>query len=173
VDHVSSQAALAIAGHHLNYRARSEKSNVCGGFDLGSVSMMSGFRGRLQPSCTPGGSTASAPLVARSESSFTVPVAIPSSPSRLDCVPTLPERLNPAGVSAPQEAGPRGDPEGSSLGGGAVKVPSPGQLPKDSHPPSGGATVARHGAQSPPAGKTSGPLGRPASSSVPPPGSPR
>jgi hypothetical protein len=102
----------------------------------------------------------SAPIVARSEASFPVPVAIPSRSAILDFAQTLPERLTQAGVGAPQEPWPRFDPDGSSRVVGSITGTRNAQRPTEDPTPSGGATVARHVDPSPHRGTTSGPLDR-------------
>jgi hypothetical protein len=73
----------------------------------------------------------SATLVARSESSFTVQVEIPSNSSMLDFEQAIQERLNQAGVVATQEALQQFDTDGSPLTVGPLKFTSKGQLPKE------------------------------------------
>src|ERR687890_628927 len=109
---------------------------------------------------TPGGTTMTATIVARSESSFTVQVEVPYTSSMLDFEQTIQERLNQAGVVATQEALQQFDTDGSPITVGSVKFTSKGQLPKEYQTPYGVATVARHVYQSPQGGRTYCPLDR-------------
>ena len=102
----------------------------------------------------------SATIVARSESSFTVQVAIPYGTSMLEFEQTIQERLNQAGVVATAEGLRQFDTDGSPITVGPVKFTSKGQVEKDYQTPYGVATVARHVYQIPEGGKTYCPLDR-------------
>ena len=116
----------------------------------------------------------SATIVARSEASFTVQVEIPYSPSMLDFEQTIQERLNQAGVVATQEALQRFDTDGSSIVVGSVKFTSKGQLPKEYQTPTAWPPSPATSTRVPKGARpTARSIGRPASSSVPLPGSPR
>ena len=101
-----------------------------------------------------------AAIVARTPTSFTLQVQVPSSDSMLHFEETLQERLNEAGVIATAEGLQQFDTDGSPIAVGPVKLTSKGLVEKDYQTPYGVATVARHVSQSPQGGKTYCPLDR-------------
>ena len=145
-----------------------------GGFDLGTMSQLSGPFGRGWPH-TQGGRTMPAAIVARSETSFTVQVEIPYSSSMLDFEETIQERLNEAGVVATagglaavrhrRLADHRRRRQVHQQGAAAPRT----TRPPTASPPSPATSTRVPRAARPTARST----GTPASSSVPPPGSPR
>ena len=115
-----------------------------------------------------------ATIVARTEDAFTIQVEIPYGPSMLDAEETLQQRLNEAGTLATAEILQRFDTDGSPIQVGDTKLTSKGKLLKEYQTPYGVAPVERHvyqgaGAARPTARSTA----TPASSSAPPPSSPR
>src|SRR4029079_2175472 len=102
----------------------------------------------------------SATIVARSESSFIVQIAMPCASSMLDFEQAIQDRLNQAGVVATQEALQQFDTDGTPITIGPGQFPSKGPHPKEYHTPYGVAPVPRHVYQSPQGGKTYCPLDR-------------
>ena len=145
-----------------------------GGFDLGSMSQMSGPFGRGWPH-TQGGRTMSATIVARSETSFTVQVEIPYSSSharlRADHPGTAQpggRRRHPGGVTAVRHR--RLAPHGRLASSSPAKANSPRSTrPPTASPPSHATSTRVPRGARPTARST----GTPGSSSAPPPGSPR
>src|ERR1044072_7666047 len=101
-----------------------------------------------------------APIVARSESTFTIQVEVPYGPSMLDAEEALQQRLNEAGTLATAEVLQRFDADGSALPVGDTKLTGKGELKKEYQTPYGVAPVERHVDQSSRGGKTYCPLDR-------------
>src|SRR5262249_21762397 len=99
-------------------------------------------------------------ITARTPTSFTLLVEVPYNDSMLGFEDALQQRLNEAGVVATAEGLKRFDTDGSPITIGETKLTSKGQAEKDSQPPSGVATVARHVYQSNQGGATFCPLDR-------------
>src|ERR1700755_2336774 len=102
----------------------------------------------------------SATIIARTPASFTLQVEVPYKDSMLDFEETLQQRLNDAGVVATAEGLRQFDTDGSPITVGPVKFTTKGQVQKDSQPPYGVPTLARHVYQSPQGGPTYCPLDR-------------
>jgi hypothetical protein len=114
-----------------------------------------------------------AAIVSRSGTAFTIRIEIPYGPSMLDAEETIQQRLNEAGTLATAEALGRSDTDGSPIQVGDTKLTSMGKVLKEYQtptgwPPSNAMSTGAVGAAGPTARRTA----TPASSGVPPPGSP-
>jgi hypothetical protein len=101
-----------------------------------------------------------ATIIARTPTSFTLQLEIPSNGSMLDFEEPLQDRLNEAGVVATAAGLQQFDTDGSPIAVGPVQLTSKGRVEKDYQTPSGVATVARHVDRSSPGGPTYCPLDR-------------
>ena len=102
-----------------------------------------------------------ATIIARTPTSFTLQVEVPSNDSRLDFEETLQQRLNEAGVLGTAGGLQQFDTDGSPITVGSVKLTTTqGPIENDYQTPYGVATVARHVSQGPQGGPTYCPLDR-------------
>ena len=74
-------------------------------------------------------------IIARTPTTFTLPVEVPSTDSMLALEETLPQRLNEAGVVATAEGLKQFDTDGSPISVGSTKLITTGQVEKDYQTP--------------------------------------
>jgi len=101
-----------------------------------------------------------ATITARTPTSFTLQVEVPSNDSMLDFEEALQQRLNDAGVVATVEGLRQFDTDGSPLLFGSSRFTTKGSEPKTYQTPYGAATVCRHVYQTGEGGATFCPLER-------------
>src|SRR3954466_11711849 len=99
-----------------------------------------------------------ATIVSRTATSFTVQIEVPYKDSMLGFEEALQDRLDEAGVEATAEGLRQFDPDGPPIPIGLARLTTKGQVEKDSQPPYGVPTVARHVYQGTHGGPTYCPL---------------